>query len=259
MLVSRLYNVRNIVGAVVGLELEVEGENLPSQAHFKSDSAWQIKRDGSLRNGLEYVFQSPRGAIATKEALEEIQETMGRTGFVADYSFRTSTHVHVNVSNLDVEVVKVMVAMFHLFEDEYINYCARGRHANRFCLGMKDADGVVDNLRTFFDRNDVPSEDRGKYSALNLCTLQRFGTIEFRILEGTNDWDRIYTWVRALLALRKAAKNIETRQALFKMNKEEIAKELFPTERLRTRFLKEGWERRYDYNHSVGFDAFRVN
>lgn len=256
--VSKVFNVREVVGAVVGLELEIEGRNLPIAVQDNREGAWDVKRDGSLRDGLEFVFRKPRGSVSTKEALDEMQAAMEASKFIPSYSFRTSTHVHVNVSNLDVNVVKAMVALFHLFEDEYINFCARTRRSNRFCLGMKDADGVTTILRNFFERERLPETDRGKYSALNLCTLNSFGTLEFRSLEGTNDWTRIYTWVRALLALRKAAKELETLEAVMRTDKEELAKLLFPTERLRGQFLKEGWEKRFEYNRSVGYDAFHV-
>ena len=254
MQISEKFGVKATVGAVVGLELEVEGDNLPTVP--RGNTTWEPKHDGSLRNGMEYVFRGPRGSVATKEALSEMAELMRQSGFRPSYSFRTSTHVHVNVANLDEKVVHAMVAIFHLFEDEYINYCSRTRRANRFCLGMKDADGVVGSMRDFFYNGRVPNADRGKYAALNLCTLANFGTLEFRCLEGTNDWNRVYTWVRALLALRKAAKELGTLSEVVKMDKEELAKLVFPTERLREQFLKEGWQGRYDLNRSIGWDAF---
>lgn len=249
--VAKEYGVKEVVGALVGVELEIEGQNLPPTA----PSQWEVKRDGSLRNGLEYVFASPLGSVGAKEALEALGVHLKASGAILEYSFRTSTHVHVNVSNLDVEVVKAMAAIFTLFEDEYINFCARSRKANRFCLSSKDADGVVDNLKSFLLRGHLPDRDRGKYSAMNLCTIRQFGTLEFRTLEGTDDWVRIFTWVRALLAIRKAAKELGSVKAVLALNEEELAKMLFPTERLRDQFLKDGWLERTQYTRSVCWDA----
>lgn len=254
MQISEKYGVRSVVGAVVGLELEIEGQNLPVIP--RGNTTWEAKGDGSLRNGMEYVFRGPRGSVATKEALKEMDALMQASGFVPSYSFRTSTHVHVNVANLDEKVVHAMVGMFALFEDEYINFCSRTRKANRFCLGMKDAEGVIVAMSNLFNSGEIPSPDRGKYAAMNLCTLGNFGTLEFRCLEGTNDWNRVYTWVRALLALRKAAKELGDLPSVLKMDKEELAKLMFPTDRLREQFLKDGWQGRYEYNRSVGWDAF---
>lgn len=252
--VAAKFGVREVIGASVGLELEIEGLNLPHT--IPGTDAWQVKADGSLRGGLEYVFSRPLGSVAAKEALAALAECMDKSGAKLDYSFRTSTHVHVNVSNLDMEVVKAMVSLFTLFEDEYINYCAASRKANRFCLSAKDADGVIENIRNFISSGRIPTRERGKYSAMNLCTLDQFGTLEFRTLEGTNDWNRIFTWVRALLALRKAAKEIGSAKAVLATDKEELAKLLFPTERLKESFLKSGWQDRFEYNKSVCWDAF---
>lgn len=249
--VAKLYNVPEVLGALVGLELEVEGTNLPEVR-----GPWITKPDGSLRNGLEYVFREPLGSVKSKEALEVLQKQFEASGARLDYSFRCSTHVHVNVSNLDLEVVKTMVGLFTLFEDEYINFCDRGRKGNRFCLRAKDADGVVNILARFVADGSVPDENRGKYSAMNLCTLKRYGTLEFRTLEGTNDWNRIFTWVRALLALRKTAKDLGTLKAVVDMPVDELSKMLFPTARLREVFLKEGWEQRVEYSRSVCWDVF---
>lgn len=250
--VCKVFDVKRVIGACVGLELEIEGENLPQRI---ADPAWTVKTDGSLRNGLEYVFSKPLGSVSTKAALESLGASIQAAGASLNYSFRTSTHVHVNVSNMELDVVKAMAVLFCLFEDEYINFCSRGRKANRFCLGIKDADGVVENLRKFLVMGRVPDRDRGKYSAMNLCTLNQFGTLEFRTLEGTNNWDRIFTWVRALLALRKAAKELGDVRTVMKTPREELIKLLFPTERLRSQFVKEGWQLRYETNRSIAWDA----
>lgn len=251
MKVSTRFKVKEVVGAVFGLELEIEGQGLPG---YINDPRWQAKPDGSLRNGMEYVFTEPLGSVATKDALESLGQKLEEQGAKLDYSFRTSTHVHVNVSNLDLNVVKSLALLWYLFEDEYINFCDRKRKGNRFCLGLKDAnDGVLANLDRLMSHDQVPPRDRGKYSALNLCTLEQFGTLEFRCLEGTNDWTRIFTWVRALAALRKASKELGEPSAVVEASREELANLLFPTERLKTQFLKEGWEQRFEYNRSLLF------
>lgn len=252
--VSQEYGVTEVVGARVGLELEIEGTGLPSSI---PGGMWAVKRDGSLRDGgLEYVFSQPLGSVNTKEALAALDKHFTDVGAKPSYSFRTSTHCHVNVSNLGMDQVKAIVALWTLFDEEYINFCARSRKANRFCLAVKDADGVVEQVRSFFVKNSIPNRDRGKYSAMNLCTLSQFGTLEFRCLEGTNDWDRIFTWVRALLALRKAGKELGNVKEVLKTPPAELAKLLFPTERLKDQFLKSGWEQRVEYNKSVAWDAF---
>ena len=253
--ISSLYGVKEVSGALVGLELEVEGSNLPA---MDPEGAWKAVADHSLRGGIEYIFKAPLGSVRTKAALEEMKQSMAKYESQPSYSFRTSTHVHVNVSNLDKEIVEIMLYLHYVFEDEFLNFCARSRRANRFCLGMKDATDIVNLLYSFFRNNNVTTEDRGKYCALNMCTLMRYGTLEFRSLEGTDNWDRIYTWVRALLSLRKAAKEIGSTKELFKLTDKELADRVFATPRLKEQFLKDGWESRVALNKSIGITAFRV-
>lgn len=251
--ISKYFDIRETSGALVGLELEVEGTNLPV---FDEDASWRAVADNSLRGGIEYIFKNPLGSVRTKAALEEMKKAMAASDFVPSYSFRTSTHVHVNVSNLDKEVVEIMLYLYYCFEDEYLNFCAKSRRGNRFCLGVKDAAEIVHNLYAFFRNFRIPTPERGKYSALNLCTLGTYGTLEFRSLEGTDNWDRIYTWVRALLAIRKAAKDIGTIKNLMKLTDEELANAVFPTARLKEQFLKDGWEGRVALNKSICLSAF---
>lgn len=97
----------------------------------------------------------------------------------------------------------------------------------------------------------VPTENQGKYSALNLCTLAKYGTLEFRSLEGTDDWTKIYTWIRAIMALRKAGKDMGTLAKLREMSYQELLDVMFPTERLKSLFVKGDVENIYKMNRSL--------
>jgi hypothetical protein len=52
-------------------------------------------------------------------------------------------------------------------------------------------------LRSFQKEPDL-SEARCKYSALNIYTLRKFGTLEFRALEGLAEPEKLYTWLKFL-------------------------------------------------------------
>ena len=249
-MICELFGVPRTIGAVLGVELEVEGTNLPGEAVCEGTS-WKVTRDGSLRDGLEYVFRQPLGSVRAKEALVEMEDLFQKCGTKTNYSYRTSTHVHVNVANLQEEEVKVIVLMYYLFEDLYLGYCAKTRQANRFCLSMKDADVIVSQLQRFVQLTRAPTENEGKYSALNLCTLSKYGTLEFRALEGTNDWNKLYTWIRAIMALRKAGKDIGTLAKLREKSAQELVDLMFPTDRLKQQFVKGDVEDIFKMNRSL--------
>jgi hypothetical protein len=65
-----------------------------------------------------------------------------------------------------------------------------------------------------------------KYSALNLTAIQKFGTLEYRALQGTVEPHTIQAWVNILLAIKELAKEIGTINNLA---------ELFDQEQLRSR------------------------
>lgn len=255
--VCDVFGVKRVEGAFVGIELEVEGENLPGkEAPLPPDSVWKAIPDGSLRNGIELVFKKPLSALEAKAALKEMEQLFKEFKTVPEYSFRTSTHVHVNFSNMELEVVKVFCLLFLLFENSFVNFCKPHRKGNRFCLRTEDSYAQVGLFKNFLTKGRVPSEREGKYSVLNLCTLSKYGTLEVRSLEGTNDWERIYLWARALLRLRKTAKDIGTREKLLSMSHSEIASTIFNTEKLRSTFLKEGWKTDMDSKKSYLSDLF---
>lgn len=256
-MICEIFNVPRTVGAVVGIELEVEGAKLPTEEDC-SESLWKATRDGSLRNGMEYVFRAPMGSVKTKAALDEIAQIFTKCGTQPTYGFRTSSHVHVNVANLQEEEVKVIVLMYYLFEDLYLKFCSKTRQNNRFALSMKDADSIVNQVTTFILNNHIPSDNNGKYSALNMCSLARYGTLEFRSLEGTNDYVKLYTWVRAIMALRKAGKEVGTIANLRSKSANELIAVMFPTERLKNQFVKGDVERIFKMNTSLLWMALNV-
>jgi hypothetical protein len=251
--VSEHFGVNRLVGAVVGLELEVEGSRLPDEIE-----GWMTVRDGSLRDGKEYVLRDPSGAVGVKGYLANVKESFAANRTKPEYTFRTSTHCHVNVSNLTLEQTKTIVMLYYLFERQYTEFCAKHRVGNRFCLRLRDAEAIVSQLREFIRYDRLPNNDSGKYCALNIVPLGRQGTIEFRTLEGTDDWERIHLWVRALIRLRKIGKDLGSIDALNKADITELGAMLFSTPKLATSFLKSGWEKDVEYQKSLMLELFHV-
>lgn len=246
MNVSEKFGVPRLVGAVCGLELEVEGTNLPTEVE-----GWHVVRDGSLRDGLEYVTRTPAGSVKLKAELEAVAAAFKDNGTRPNYSFRTSTHCHVNVSNLPLEQVKAIIYLYYLFEQQYVGFCAKNRNGNRFCLRLIDAEGILNQVKKFFDSDRLPTNDTGKYCALNIVPIGRQGTLEFRCLEGTDDWAKIHLWVRALIRLRKVGRELGTVKAIQEKSIEELGELLFNTPMLRNGFLKAGWEADVVYQQSL--------
>jgi hypothetical protein len=96
---------------VAGLECEIESVlKHPDHPH------WQMVNDGSLRNsGYEYLSKP----MKRKNLVESFKELHTRLKVKEEgdpFSYRTSTHVHVNVSSMAPSAVRNMVLLYALFE-----------------------------------------------------------------------------------------------------------------------------------------------
>ena len=84
----------------VGVEIEVEGRHL-YKGHLDH---WFVEHDGSLRgeDNAEYVLIKPLSQEGLKEALLAINKTFKLHETEVDMSRRTSTHVHINCTQLSM-------------------------------------------------------------------------------------------------------------------------------------------------------------
>ena len=190
----------------VGIEIEIEGDDLPNV----DDKYWKTERDGSLRDGKEYVLKAPVSLEEANSALRVLKEELIYSK--PSFSFRTSVHVHLNVQDLTHKEICSLIYLYYLLEEPLMTYCGRSRKGNRFCLRLQDADGVINNLRLLFSVGveyaiDNIDQDEVRYSALNIAALPKYGSLEFRAMEGNIDVNRLNIWLLAITKLKKAATN----------------------------------------------------
>lgn len=199
--VNDYFGTQNYEGGMFGIEVEVEGANLPAEiAGFKAH------RDGSLRGeALEYVFRQPYSYEDTLKKLKVFEKSFKNAR--VDMSYRTSVHVHVNVNALNKAQLCTFLYLSYLFETALVNYCGPTRIGNRFCLRIIDAVDKVRELEAAFVTRgfQVHNEDAGKYSAINLACTPKYGSVEFRSMRGTVSAEEIGNWVSLLNQLYNAA------------------------------------------------------
>ncbi len=205
-----------------GVEIEVEGAGLVEV----NNKYWNSVHDGSLRGeSFEYVFKKPLIQKDSDIALGSLRECL--KGSILKFSFRTSVHVHVNVQELEYTQLLNMIYTYLLIEEPLMTFCGKERKGNRFCLRLQDAEGILDTLIPMFRVMDYIGdirEDEIRYSAINLAALQKFGSLEFRAMQGNLDIKRISTWTKALFNLREFSKSIDNPRGvleIFNNNKPE--------------------------------------
>ena len=204
----------------IGLEIEVEGRNLPGVMNLNGeiphalDKTWSLHQDGSLRNlseddqAIEYVLSKPLGRGDFVAALAQFEDKWKAAGSTAHNSYRTSVHVHLNVGDWSWRTVWSFLTTYFILEEALVSFADGGTKArvgNKFCLRAIDSDAIITTLssigRRDFSGPNLSDRDL-KYGAVNVAALQRYGSLEFRSLRGTVDPELIKTWVDILLAVK---------------------------------------------------------
>jgi len=149
-------------------------------------------RDHSLRNnGVEFLTK-PITFDKALDTFTTLQKhlTLGEN----PWSYRTSTHVHVNVASLSLDQLKHLVLLYALLEPVFWKYAGEKRKLNIHCVPLsftllpsqynKSIGGLIGHW--------------SKYSAFNLKPVLNQGTVEFRHLGGCGDFNTYKEWLSLL-------------------------------------------------------------
>lgn len=202
--------------ANIGLEFEFEGVSVTLPRALPWVSYWESKKDGSLHDrGVEFVFAQP---LFGQDALEA---TKGLCAFARENKFltnvRTGLHVHVDVRDLrDRSELNRLVMLYALFEKAVYNFVGDNREDNVFCFPWYKAFQTMRNIGFLAaaanDGNSLAKRASAmhgeKYAGLNLDSLSRFGTVEFRHHLCTTDYERVLRWVNICLRFKEAAQRL---------------------------------------------------
>jgi hypothetical protein len=191
----------------LGLEIEVEGENLPE---YVSDK-WRVEQDDSLKTeeAYEYVTVKPHTLYGIKCRIKELRKAYDEKESIIHESVRAGVHVHLNVQEWNIKQVLTFATAYYVIEDVLMQFAGENREGNLFTLRAQDAEYVIFKLvKMLKDRNlNELNTDIIRYASLNYYSLFRYGTLEFRGMRGTGDLDAIYDWVRVIDELSRTAIN----------------------------------------------------
>jgi hypothetical protein len=187
----------------VGVEIEAEiGTAFDTAALKMPGDDWSVKGDGSLRNfGLEFISRPFSPRLEADVLLTSWAGLLSSTHLSSiDHDCpRASVHVHVNVQMFTYTQLYSAILAYLLLEGTLVDYCGRWRRGNLFALRIPEASGNFASIKRAvaqYEFIDINREMR--YSAMNLCSLSSFGTIEFRMLGSVYDPKIIHRWASAL-------------------------------------------------------------
>lgn len=194
----------------VGIEVEVEQVRdrlLPNVAN----AVWGVREDGSLRNGGVEFVSIP---ICDQQIPWSIHYLFDQyLPKQADFSDRTSIHVHVNVRSWSCGDVLNLMLLYIVFEKLLYRFAGPHRYKNIFCVPIQEtklpivlsnylANGAFDDLLMHW----------AKYSGLNLVPIKKMGTVEYRQMLGHRDSDYLLNWINILQQMHKAADTTNFKQ-----------------------------------------------
>lgn len=191
---------------LLGVEIEVEGVEDRDAIPTAVRTFWNAETDNSLREGgVELVFSEPFVGNGVVEALDNFCAWAKNS---AKVSSRTGLHVHMDVRDMTINEFKLLCTTYAICEAVLYKFVGDKRETNLFCLPWYSSDTELDKLTKALNNHDsaiMHIENIERYSGLNLAALRKFGSIEFRQLKTTFDFDRILLWVNMILSLRKFA------------------------------------------------------
>lgn len=216
--VSDFMGCRLREGRVFGVEIEVEGENLPQRetelvTHDPDEDypeyeevdrtpelgAWEIHAEGSIK-GAEYVLKEPLPLSESLDAVGWLFNTLRTEWHAVIYdSPRTSVHVHVNASDWSWDQLRKALPLLAVAEPFLVEISGKHRKGNLFCLSRLDAP---------FGWTPIINAICGKhyngdthYSGINFAPLWRKGSIEFRMMRGLTEAADVVDWLVTLDSL----------------------------------------------------------
>lgn len=186
-IVSDKYSDNDVL---MGAELEIE-----SARHIRAPEGIIITDDNSLRNnGFEFITLP--GTIGHQEyVLNQLFTNNKITD--ANYSERTSVHVHSNCQDLDKNQVASIALLYQVLEPLLYTYAGADRDKNIFCVPWCETNIGYKSVIQMTD-NHTMMRHWQKYTGLNLQPLCDKGTIEWRHLPGTNDVNFIINWMNII-------------------------------------------------------------
>lgn len=197
-------------------KVKVTGDNYSSK-----NAAWQVRLDGSIHShgqdyaGIEVVSRILDGSKPSDwKEIEHVCEYLQSIGAYTNYSCGLHVHVGLNSKNLrSKQTLKLVQRLFLRYaraEKVFDAFVPENRRENKLefahsCNDSKMLRRVLGEEKNALNLSDYIDS---KYWKVNLNSIEKFGTVEFRHFAGTVDATTIQTWARFLLEFVEQTKKI---------------------------------------------------
>ena len=240
----------------IGIELELEGIE---GGEWPTVTGWRKEADGSLRDGIEYVFDGAAGGAKAMQRINHMNNMLNNNPM--QNSFRCSTHIHLDVRDLEFADIEKIVIAYCMFEGVMFDHCSMERRFSNFCTPfflntylaraftrtMTGGAGANESTR-FHAFSGWP-----KYSALNLKPMLNYGSIEFRGSHALGSGEELVGLAQRMLHLKRLTTEGADQSSLefVERLRRTPLQEIFPTG-LREAYVPE--ERMIDKGYATALD-----
>ncbi len=196
--------------AGTNIEVALEGYNHTTSAHWKITTDNTVSENYSLSTGdgfggelVSPVLEGEAGLLELKKVLEALNSVQGVT-----VDFRCGLHVHLSWDGMTTTHVKNIVRRYAAYETQIDGWMPRSRKANnsRWCSSIVSSNYPLRKIANHQGTLDRMVSLAGRYYKVNLQSLGRYGTVEFRQHSGTTDYSKISAWVKFLMGFCEASK-----------------------------------------------------
>lgn len=161
---------------------------------FKYDELVVLKEDGSLSSGgieiNSVIFDtSPEKFKVLAEII-----TIVNKYFTTDE--KCGLHIHLDAQDLSEEEEKRIYYLYQKLEGVMYSFVHPRRLGNRYCLPLPKRTKEEFKNKSFYG---LYTKDR--YRAVNFTAIDKYGTIEIRVMEGTTNTEKILEWIKFHKAL----------------------------------------------------------
>ena len=244
-----LYEVEQMMQTLLqpqGISLEREHYNHSTRRH------WKLVSDATVSSGSrggELVSPVLRG----QGGLDELKAVLEALNACEDVSvnFQCGVHVHVKPDYLTVEKVKSIYKRYAENETQIDMWMPPSRRGNssRWCNSII-SDLNSPSFENFSDDLSSMAYLFGtRYKKVNLQSLSRYGTIEFRQHAGSTDYVKISNWIKFLVAFCSESESSASVSTTYKRTRKIAYGEI------REQVAQQGWDLRYSGNKYKLFDS----
>src|SRR5690625_153205 len=204
--------------------IEVEGEEAVLNDTFSvREAGWNLTSDGSLRaGGVEFVLASPLNGNRLAASVEALfrSRRVGDVGW--EDSPRAGTHIHLNVSDKKLGFVQALTSLVYCTDELIFRLAGEDRRWCSFCNSLntlpagalrallKDGDSPEDLMRW---HHFWPLDAGNRYYGLNISSVAKFGTMEFRYFPSPTEEEQLWKWLDLCHRLYEVAERFEDEES----------------------------------------------